>query len=67
MSGDAVSEEVDHEDPAGDEQHSTLCVNIVALSALDVAGDRPGKVGHTLHSQLLREILLRTDDKRGFS
>lgn len=42
MSGDAVSEEVDHQDSAGDEQHSSFSVNIIALSALHVAGHCPG-------------------------
>lgn len=64
MSRDAVSEEVDHQDSAGDKQHSPLSVNIIALGALDIAGHCPGKVGHTLHSQLLREILLRREDKK---
>lgn len=59
MSRDAVSEEVHHQDSAGDKQHPPLGVNIMALGALHIAGDRPGQVGHALHSQLLREILLR--------
>lgn len=54
MSRDAVSEEVHHQDSAGDKQHSSLSVNIIALIALDIAGDRPGQVGHTFYSQLLR-------------
>lgn len=54
MSRDAVSEEVHHQDSAGDKQHSPLSVNIIALIALDIAGDRPGQVGHAFYSQLLR-------------
>lgn len=65
MSRDAVSEEVDHQDSAGDKQHSSLGVDIKTLSALHIAGDCPGQVGHTLNSQLLREILLRREDKTG--
>ena len=64
MSGDAVCEEVNHQDSAGDKQHSSLSVHIVAFIVLDVAGHRPGQVGHTLHSQLLREILLRGESKK---
>lgn len=64
MSRDAVCEEVNHQDPAGDKQHSSLSVHIVALSALDIAGHRPGQVGHTFNSQLLREILLRGESKK---
>lgn len=64
MRRDAVGEEVDHQDPAGDEQDSPLGVNVVALSALDVAGDCPGQVGHTLQPQPLREILLRGKNRR---
>lgn len=59
MSGDAIKEKVHHQDSAGDEQHPSLGVNAVALGALDVAGHRPGQVGHALHPKLLREILLR--------
>lgn len=66
MSRDAVSEEVDHQNSAGDKQHSSFGVNIIAVSALDVAGDRPGQVGHTLYSQLLCQILLRRERKKGF-
>lgn len=64
MSRDAVREEVDHQNPAGDKQHSSFSVNIIALSALDIAGDCPGQVGHTLYSQLLCKILLRREDKK---
>lgn len=63
MSRDAVGEEVDHQDPAGDEQHASLGVDVVALCAVDLAGHGPGQVGHPLHSQLLREILLRRQEK----
>ena len=63
MSRDAVSEEVDHQDSTGDEQHSSLGVNGVTPGALDVAGHRPGQVGHALDPQLLREILLRREDE----
>lgn len=59
MSRDTVCEEVDYQDPTGDKQHSSLCVHIVSLSTLDIAGHSPGQVGHTLHSQLFGEILLR--------
>lgn len=58
MSWDAVGEEVHHQDSAGNEQHSTLGVNVVALGALNVAGDRAGQVAHALHSQLLCQVLL---------
>lgn len=64
MSRDAVREEVHHQDSAGDKQHPSLGVNIVTLSALDIAGHRPGQVGHTLHSQLLCEIFLRRQDEK---
>lgn len=60
MSRDAVSEEVDHKDPAGDKQHSSFSVNIIALIALDITGNCPWQVGHTLYTQLLCEILLRS-------
>lgn len=62
MSRDAVSEKIDHQDSAGDKQHSSLSVNIITLRALDITGHRPGQVGHTLHSQLLSKILLRRED-----
>ena len=65
MSRDAVSEEVHHQDSAGDKQHPSLSVNVITLSALDIAGDRPRQVGDSLHSQLLREILLRKKDEQG--
>lgn len=64
MSWDAVSEEVHHQNSAGNEQHSTFRVNIVALSALNVAGNCPGQVGHALYSQLLRQVLLGNDEKK---
>lgn len=63
MSRDAVSEEVDHQDSAGDKQHSPLRVNIITLCAVDVAGHGPGQVGHALHTQLLCEIFLRWKDE----
>jgi len=63
MSRDAVGEEVDNQDPAGDEQHPSLRVDVIALGAVDVAVHRPGQVGHALRSQLLREILLGKREK----
>lgn len=61
MSRDAVSKEVDHQDSAGDKQHTSFSVEVMALSTLDIAGDCPGQVGHTLYSQLFREVLLRRE------
>ena len=61
MSRDAIGQEVDHQDSACDEQDSSLGVNIITLCALDIAGHRPGQVGHTLQPQLLCEILLRRE------
>lgn len=64
MSRDAVSEKVDDKNPAGDKKHSSFSVNIIALGVLDVTGDCPGQVGHTLNTQLLCKILLR---RKGYS
>lgn len=64
MSRDAVSEKVHNKNSAGDKKHSSLSVNMIALGVLDVAGDCPGQVGHPLHTQLLRQILLR---RKGYS
>lgn len=59
MSRDAVSQEVHHQDSAGHKQNSTLCVDIITLCAVNITGHHPGQMVNTLHTQLLREILLR--------
>lgn len=59
VSRDAVSEEVDNKNSAGDKEHSSFSVDFIALSVLDVTGYCPGQVGHFLHTQLLCKVLLR--------